>query len=42
MCTVAYITYLNSLCAKSNPVSDTEVNYIMVVTKYYSLRVKTA
>jgi hypothetical protein len=42
MCIVAYITYLNYLCAKSNLVSDTELNYLMVVTKYYNLRVKTA
>lgn len=42
MCSVAYITYLNYMCAKSNLVSDTELNYIMVVTKYYSLRSKTA
>lgn len=42
MCIVAYITYLNYLCAKSNLVSDTELNYIMVVTKYYKSRVKTA
>lgn len=42
MCIVAYITYLNYLCAKSNLVSDAELNYIMVVTKYYNLRVKRA